>query len=96
MAPEIDCNLQPENVRECWEQIYGAAESFQIHEASKGIYTQYAEMKNKSIHKISYFLRQNEDLVLECGMLLHMPNRRKKLEEKLLPLFEEFAANCKK
>lgn len=96
IAPEIDCNLQPENVRKCWEQIYGAAESFQMHEVVKGIYTQYAEMKNKSIHKISYFLQQNEDLVLECGMLLHMPNRRKKLDEKLLPLFEEFAANCRK
>ena len=95
MAPELDCSLQPENVRKCWEQIYGTAESFQMKEVSKGIFTRYAEMKNKSIHKISYFLQQNEDLVLECGMMLHMPNRREKLDEKLLPLFEEFAANCR-
>ena len=96
MAPELDCSLQQENVRECWEKTYGAAESFQMKEVSKGIFTRYAEMKNKSMHKISYFLQQNEGLVLECGMMLHMPNRRKKLDEKLLPLFKEFAANCRK
>ena len=95
MAPELECSLQLDNVRECWEKTYGAAESFQMKEVSKGIYTQYAEMKNKSIHKISYFLQQEQDLILECGMMLHMPNRRKKLDEKLLPLFEEFAANCR-
>ena len=96
IAPEIDCNLEPGNVKECWERTYGTAEDFKMQEVSKGIYTHYAEMKNKSVYKTSYFLQHGDDLILECGMMLHMPNRRKKLEEKLIPLFEEFAANCKR
>ena len=96
IATEIDCNLEPGNVKECWERTYGTAEDFKMQEVSKGIYTHYAEMKNKSVYKTSYFLQHGDDLILECGMMLHMPNRRKKLEEKLIPLIEEFAANCEK
>lgn len=52
-------------------------------------------MKNKSTHKISYILPQDEDLLLECGMDVHQPNRRKKLDEKLMELFKDFALSCK-
>ena len=95
IAPEIDCDLSTDNVRACWEEIYGAADMFEMKEESKGIYTHQAIMKNKEQYRKSYFLQMEEDLILECGMTVYMPNRRKKLCEKMETLFEEFAAGCK-
>ena len=95
IAPEIDCDLSTDNVRACWEETYGAADMFEMKEESKGIYTHQAIMKNKEQYRKSYFLQMEEDLILECGMTVYMPNRRKKLCEKMETLFEEFAAGCK-
>lgn len=46
------------------------------------------EMKNKDTHKISYILKMKEDLLLECGMDVHRPNRRKKLNERLADIIK--------
>ena len=51
------------------------------------------EFRNKETHKISWFLKQSDDLLLECGMKVYKP-RRRKLDEKLSTQFEEFAAEC--
>lgn len=95
IAPEIDCDLSAENVKQAWENCYEEAESFEMKEKQKGIYTHCAEMRNKSVYKKSYFLKQEEDLILECGMMVYQPNRRKKLCEKLDGMFEEFAVSCR-
>ena len=95
IAPEIDCDLGTDNVRACWEETYGSADMFEMKEESKGIYTHQAIMKNKEQYRKSYFLQMEEDLILECGMTVYMPNRRKKLCEKMETLFEEFAAGCR-
>lgn len=94
MAAELDCSLEEENVASTWERIYGKADSFEMKAISHGIYKFRAEMRNKDCHKISYFLQTAEDLLLECGMQIHQPNRRRKLDEKLAALFEEFASGC--
>lgn len=95
IAPELDCNLEPENVRNSWEEYYGVADCFEMKEVDYGIFKFRIEMKNKDSHKISYILQQEEDLLLECGMEVHSPNRRKKTDEKLEKMFEEFALSCK-
>ena len=95
IAPELDCNLQPENVRNSWEEYYGVADYFEMQEVDYGIFKFRIEMRNKDSHKISYILQQDEDLLLECGMEVHSPNRRKKTDEKLKKMFEEFALSCK-
>lgn len=94
MAAELDCSLEEENVASTWERIYGKADFFEMKAISHGIYKFRAETRNKDCHKISYFLQTAEDLLLECGMQVHQPNRRKKLDEKLAALFEEFASGC--
>ena len=96
IAPELDCNLDPSNVRREWERLCGKADFFEMQEADYGIFRLRAEMRNKSTHKISYFLQMEEDLLLECSMDVKHPNRRKKLDEKLTGLFEEFALSCKR
>ena len=96
IAPELDCNLDPSNVRREWERLCGKADFFEMQEADCGIFRLRAEMRNKSTHKISYFLQMEEDLLLECSMDVNQPNRRKKLDEKLSGLFEEFALSCKR
>ncbi len=96
IAPELDCNLDPSNVRSEWERLCGKADFFEMQEADYGIFRLRAEMRNKSTHKISYFLQMEEDLLLECSMDVNQPNRRKKLDEKLTGLFEEFALSCKR
>jgi len=95
IAPEIDCDLEPENIRSSWERVYGQAENFEIREEACGIFGLRVEMRNKSCHKISYLLTMAEDLILECGMEVKQPNRRKKLDESLIGLFGEFVLNCK-
>ena len=78
-----------------WEEFYGKADFFEMQEGDYGIFKLRIEMKNKHTHKISYLLRQDEDLLLECGMDVHQPNRRKKLDENLIELFKEFVLSCK-
>lgn len=95
-ASELDCNLEKQNVQTSWEEIYGVAEYFEMQETDDGIFQLRAEMRNKDTHKISYFLELEKDLILECGMMLYMPNKRKKLDESLDQLFTEFVLSCKR
>ncbi|MBP3337779.1 MAG: hypothetical protein J6L69_00055, partial [Lachnospiraceae bacterium] len=90
IASEIDCNIEEENVKTSWEKYYGKATDFVYEECKKGIFTHRAEIKNSKAHKISYLLKQDEELVLECSYVLHQPSRRKKLNEKLQEVFEKF------
>lgn len=95
IASEIDCNIEEENVKTSWEKYYGKATDFVYEECKKGIFTHRAEIKNSKAHKISYLLKQDEELVLECSYVLHQPSRRKKLNEKLQEVFEKFVISCK-
>ena len=94
IAPELDCNLEASNVRNTWKDIHGQADLFEMKEVDYGIFKFRVEMKNNNSHRVSYFLQMEEDLLLECGMDVHQPNRRKKLDENLSVLFEEFALSC--
>lgn len=95
IASELECNLNAGEIRSSWEKFYGKADFFEIHKVDYGIFKLRIEMKNKDTHKISYILQMEEDLLLECGMEVHQPNRRKKLDEKLVELFKEFTLECK-
>lgn len=95
IAPELDCNLEETNIYNAWEEIYGKAEFFDVQEVDYGIFHLRVEMKNKATHKISYFLQMQDDLLLECGLDVHQPSRRKKLDEKLVEKYEAFALSCK-
>ncbi len=95
MAAELDCSLEMENVRSTWEELYGKQDFFDMQEIERGIFELRFEMKNKDIHKISHFLQIEEDLLLECSMEVHSPNKRKKLDEDLTKLFAEFAGSCR-
>lgn len=95
-AFELDCDLDSADIHKSWEEFYGKPDFFEIQECNYGIYKLRAEMRNKETHKISYFLQIDEDAILECGMDVHQPNRRKKLDERLVELFQEFAQNCKR
>lgn len=94
IASELDCSLEFAHVKKVWEELNGKSEFFEIQESEFGIFKVRAEMQNKGIHKISYFLQQDEDLLLECSMEVHQPNRKKKLDEKLVKLFDEFVLSC--
>lgn len=96
IAPELDCNMESGNVRSAWEELHGKAETFEMQECGHEVFTHRAEMRNKSVHKISYLVQSEEDLLLECSMEVHQPGRRKKLDEKLTGLFEKFVMNCKR
>lgn len=95
IAAELDCNLSEDNIRNAWEKLHGKAEFFEVKQAEHGIWGLRAEMRNKSVHRISYLLQIDESELLDCTMKLHKPNSRKKLDEKLTGLFEEFARRCK-
>lgn len=94
MAAELDCDLSTENIKSCFEEYNGKADYFEINNDKLGIFTLKAEMKNKSVHKISYYLQIDDDEILECSMEVHQPNRRKKVDEKLTSLFKDFALSC--
>ena len=95
MAAELDCDMSEDNIRRAWEKQNGKAEFFEVKPTEHGIFRLHAEMKNKSVHRISYLLQINEGELLDCTMELRKPNTRKKLDEKLSVMFEEFARQCK-
>lgn len=95
IAAELDCDMSDENIRKAWEKQYDKAEFFEVKSVEYGIFKLRAEMRNKSVHRISYLLHIDESELLDCTMELHKPNSRKKLDEKLSSLFEEFARGCK-
>lgn len=94
IAAELDCDLGGDNIRKAWENQYSKADSFEVKSVEHGIFKLRAEMRNKSVHRISYLLQIDESELLDCTMELQKPNSRKKLDEKLLGLFEEFAFRC--
>ena len=96
IGAELDCDLSEEHILVAWEKYHGKAEFFEVQEVKHGIYSLRAELRNKNVHKVSYFMPQNETLLLECSMELFQPGKRKKLDEKLAALFEEFAEKCRK
>ncbi len=95
IAAELDCDMSEENIRKAWEELHGKAEFFEVKSVEHGIFKVRAEMRNKSVHRISYLLQIDESELLDCTMELHKPNTRKKLDEKLTVMFEEFARQCK-
>lgn len=95
IAAELDCDMSEENIRKAWEKQNGKAEFFEVKPVEYGIFKLRAEMRNKSVHRISYLLQIDESELLDCTMELHKPNSRKKLDEKLTGLFEEFTRGCK-
>ena len=95
IAAELDCDLSEENIRNAWEELHGKAELFEVKSVEQGIFKLRAEIKNKSVHRISYLLQSDESELLDCTMELYKPNTRKKLDEKLTGMFEEFARQCR-
>ena len=95
IAPEYDCDLSMDNVKKALEDAYGALDEFIFEQSENGIFTYVLEARNKKIHKKSYLLVQEEDLLLECTMEVNSPNRRKKMDEKVKKLFEKFALGCR-
>lgn len=96
IAAELDCDISEENIRKVWEEINGSAEMFSAAECSHGIFDLRAEMRNKNVHRISYLKQIDENELLECTMEVKQPNKRKKLDERLTAMFEEFAGKITK
>ena len=95
IAAELDCNISEENICSIWEKSFGEPEVFEIKESQNKLFSLRVEMKNKNVHRISYLAKLDESELLECTMELKSPNRRKKLDERLSEMFEEFAFKCK-
>ncbi len=95
MAAELNGEINEATIRSAWEKQNGKAELFEVKSVEHGIWGLRAEMRNKSVHRISYLLQIDESELLDCTMELRKPNSRKKLDEKLSGLFEEFAHQCK-
>ena len=95
IAAELDCDMSEDNIRNAWEELHGKAEFFEVKAVEYGIFKLRAEMRNKSVHRISYMLQIGESELLDCTIELHKPNSRKKLDEKLSALFVEFAGQCR-
>lgn len=95
IAVELDCDITVDNIHKMWGQLYGKADFFEIKNKDQGIFNLWVELKNKSVHKVSYFKKMSDDLLLECSLELQQPNKRKKLDEKITKEFEEFAVSCR-
>lgn len=95
MAAELRCNMEHDHIRQVWAEVYGKPEEMDIREVELGRFHLRVEMRNKKTHRISYLTQLEEDLLLECGMEVEYPNRRKKTDARLAKMFEEFARNCR-
>lgn len=95
IAPELDCDLKEENILDSWQSIYGKLTFSEIKNVSNGVFHVRAEMKNENVHKISYFVQTAEDLLLECGLQIYVPNELERSAEQLVNWFEQFVLSCK-
>ncbi len=90
IASELDCDISEVNIRNVWTELYGEPEYFECKKMDAGLFEIRSECRNKEIHKISYYKKQSDDLILECSLEVYNPNKRKKTEEKLLSEFKDF------
>lgn len=95
MAAELRCNIEYDHIRQVWSEVYGKPEEMNIQEVELGRFHLRVEMRNKKTHRISYLTQLEEDLLLECGMEVEYPNRRKKTDARLAKMFEDFAGDCR-
>lgn len=95
MAAELDGEINDDKILSAWEKQNGKAEFFEVKAEEHGIFKFRAEMRNKKVHRISYLSEIADCDLLDCTMELRKPNSRKKLDEKLSGLFEDFAWKCR-
>ena len=95
MAAELDGEINEDKILSAWEKQNGKAEFFEVKAAEHGIFKFRAEMRNKKVHRIPYLSQIADCDLLDCTMELRKPNSRKKLDEKLSGLFEDFAWKCR-
>lgn len=94
-ASDFGTEINGEAIYAEWTRLYLKPDIFEVFKVSYGIFTHRAEFRNSKIHKVSYFKALNDDFVLECTYEIMQPNRRKKMDEKFLKEFEEFALSSK-
>jgi hypothetical protein len=95
IAAELDCDVREENIKKVWESFNEKAKEFEYKKEENGIFKIRAEFKNKNVHKLSYILNHGDNDILECTIEVYQPNRRKKLDEKLVKQFQEIVLSCK-
>jgi len=93
MASELDCDLNPDNIRKKWEQFYGKADTFEVAIIKDSVFTHRAEFQNKETHKISYLLQLGEYELFACELQIKLAKVNKPLHSKLVKLFEAFAGS---
>ena len=95
IAADLDCDISAENIKNTWEDQFDPADQFDVRPAESDIFTQRVEFKNKNVHRIAYLTQIDESELFQCAIELYSPNKRKKLDETLSAMFEEFAKNCR-
>lgn len=95
IAPELDCELSRDNILTSWHDIYGKLIYCKCMPVVDSIFTVRAEMNNADLHKVSYYVKMAEDLLLECGLQVYKQNVSDKQREKFVKLFEELIVNSK-
>ena len=94
-APELYHGLSCEGIHRSWTEAFGDGE-ITVTEKCYGIFKYCAEFRSKKYYRIAYFAACNDDLLLECSMDVKDPDKKKKLINTLVPLFEQFALGCKR
>jgi len=94
-APELYHGLSCEGIHRSWTEAFGDGE-ITVTEKCYGIFKYCAEFRSKKYYRIAYFAACNDDLLLECSMDIKDPDKKKKLINTLVPLFEQFALGCKR
>ncbi len=94
-AEELDNDLSEENILTAWTKQFGEPEIFSVKEVKHGIFTLRIEMFNKKYHRIAYIVKLGDEELLSSVMLTASPYRRKKKDQKLTELFDDFSENIR-
>ncbi len=90
IAAELDCDITEQHVLCVSTKMYGEPDMFEYKSGDFGVFDICVELKNKNIHKVSYYKKQSDDLLLECTLEVYKPNSRMKTDEKLVVEFRNF------
>ncbi|MBQ3642698.1 CdiI family contact-dependent growth inhibition immunity protein [bacterium] len=95
IADELDCGLSSEDILNAYVKKYGEPLQYKYVVPENTIFEYRADIIGKSIHRILYLKRMDQNELLSCELTVDIKKSGKRLDQKLVQDFEDLVNSCK-
>lgn len=95
IAPELECDISPENIQRVYQSRYGQDAQIVIEEISHPVFTLRVEAIGKIIHHIAYLRQIDDTELLSCELEVKIKPAGKRIYAKVLKDYERMVKNCR-